>query len=245
MALNLDELLTSNTEETKSNPKETEKVSEKDKETVSKVKETVSGKKKTPAKKPKGKPRGGNSPVIGNNGLMLEEGDNAKFLSLNMELFNMPNIDLQKVEEVEQRLSDYFGVYARYDTKPTVAGMAVALNGHSRQWLWSLVTGNPYTGRGNKVENLPPEVTNVIKKAYNLLEMLWENYMQNGKVNPVAGIFLGKNNYGYQDKTEYVLTPNQQSDNDYDADEIRERYIVADQQKRLSDNSTIDEGQSD
>ena len=58
--------------------------------------------------------------------------------------------------------------------------------------------------------------------------------MQSGKVNPVAGIFLGKNNYGYQDKTEYVLTPNQQNDNDYSADEIRERYIASDQQKRLS-----------
>jgi hypothetical protein len=31
--------------------------------------------------------------------------------------------------------------------------------------------------------------------------------MQNGKINPVSGIFLGKNNFGYQDKQEYVLTP--------------------------------------
>ena len=245
MALNLDELLTDNTKETTSNPKETEKV-QKVKETVSKVEETVSEKKPVAKKKPKGKPRGGNSPVIGNNGLMLEEGDNAKYLSLNMELFNLPNIDLQNVSEVEARLNDYFAVYAKYDTKPTVSGMAVALNGHSRQWLWSVVTGNPYTGRGNEAsEALPSQVTNCIKKAYNLLEMLWENYMQNGKVNPVAGIFLGKNNYGYQDKTEYVLTPNQQNDSDYDADEIRDRYIAADQQKRLSDNSTMDEGQSD
>ena len=75
--------------------------------------------------------------------------------------------------------------------------------------------------------------------------MLWENYMQNGKVNPVAGIFLGKNNYGYQDTTEYVLTPNQQNDSDYDADEIRDRYIAADQQKRLSDNSTSSETESE
>ena len=95
------------------------------------------------------------------------------------------------------------------------------------------------------MSTLRPEVTNIIKKAYFMLENLWETYMSSGKVNPVAGIFLGKNNYKYQDKTEYVLTPNQQTDNDYDADEIRERYIVADQQKRLSDNSTIDEGQSD
>ena len=84
------------------------------------------------------------------------------------------------------------------------------------------------------MSTLRPEVTNCIKKAYILLENLWETYMSAGKVNPVAGIFLGKNNYKYQDKTEYVLTPNQQNDNDYDADEIRERYIAADQQKRLT-----------
>lgn len=248
MALDLDKLLENNTDKIEKETS-TDKdliLSGSDEETVG-SKETVStsgSKTKKPVKK-KGKPRGGNSPVIGNNGLMLEEGDNAKYMSLNMELFNMPTIDLQKVDEVEARLNDYFAVYGKYDTKPTVAGMAVALNGHSRQWLWSVVTGNPYTGRGDKVENLPPEVTNSIKKAYNLLEMLWENYMQNGKVNPVAGIFLGKNNYGYQDKTEYVLTPNQQNDSDYDADEIRDRYIAADQQKRLSDNSTSSETESD
>ena len=72
------------------------------------------------------------------------------------------------------------------------------------------------------------------------MENLWEQYMSSGKINPVSGIFLGKNNYGYQDKTEYVLTPNQQSDNDYDADAIRERYIAADQQKKLTDSNDED-----
>jgi hypothetical protein len=245
MALNLDELLTSNTEETKSNPKETEKVSEKNKETVG-SKETVStsgNKTKKPVKK-KGKPRGGNSPVIGNNGLMLEEGDNAKFMGVQIALLNMPDIDMDNVSEVQQRLSDYFELYTSRDMKPTVAGMAVALNGHSRQWLRAVVIDGTTGGAGYKAA-LRPEVANCIKKAYFMLENLWETYMSSGKVNPVAGIFLGKNNYGYQDKTEYVLTPNQQNDNDYDADEIRDRYIAADQQKRLSDNSTIDEDQSD
>ena len=69
--------------------------------------------------------------------------------------------------------------------------------------------------------------------------------MNSGKVNPVAGIFLGKNNYGYQDKTEYVLTPNQQSDSDYSADEIRERYIAADQQKRLEQGNSDEDSTSD
>ena len=58
------------------------------------------------------------------------------------------------------------------------------------------------------------------------MENLWENYMQNGKINPVSGIFLGKNNFGYQDKTEYVVTPNMQNDSDYDADDIRKRYLT-------------------
>ena len=55
---------------------------------------------------------------------------------------------------------------------------------------------------------------------------MWETYMNSGKINPVSGIFLGKNNYGYQDKTEYVLTPNQQNDSDYDAEDIRRRYLI-------------------
>lgn len=61
--------------------------------------------------------------------------------------------------------------------------------------------------------------------------------MNSGKVNPVAGIFLGKNNYGYQDKTEYVLTPNANQDSDYSADEIKQRYLTGSEQKRLSDSS--------
>lgn len=208
------------------------------------TKETVTApavkEKKAVAKKKK---RGGNSPVIGNNGLNLEEGDNAKFLSVNIALMNMPSIDMTNESEVQQRLSEYFELYAKADMKPTVAGMAIALNGHNRQWLWAITHDAPLGGRGNET-TLPPGVTYTIKKAYFLLENLWENYMQSGKVNPVAGIFLGKNNYGYQDKTEYVLTPNQQNDNDYSADEIRERYIASDQQKRLSA-SNSDEDTSD
>ena len=160
-----------------------------------------------------------------------------------MALFNMPNIDMESESEVQQRLSDYFALYANADMKPTVAGMAMALNGMSRQTLWA-ITHNAPTGSTGYKTALPPGVADLIKKAYFLLENLWESYMNSGKVNPVAGIFLGKNNYGYQDKTEYVLTPNQQNDNDYSADEIRERYIASDQQKRLSA-SNSDEDTSD
>ena len=84
--------------------------------------------------------------MIGMNGYDLEEGDNTKYLTVNLELFNMPMIDMTNPEEVQQRLSDYFALYARFDMKPTVSGMAVALNGHSRAWLWSVTHDAPLGG---------------------------------------------------------------------------------------------------
>lgn len=175
-----------------------------------------------PVKK-KCKPRGGNSPMIGENGLLTEAGDTTKYLNINKALYNMPDIDLHNVEQVKQRLNDYFDLYAQYDTKPTVAGMAMALNGMTRQTLRAIAIDGATGGSGYKTA-LPPDVADCIKKAYNLLQNLWETYMQNGKINPVSGIFLGKNNYGYQDKTEYVVTPNTQQD-DYSAEDIKAKYI--------------------
>ena len=181
------------------------------------------------------KKRGNNSPVIGNNGITTESGDNTKYIAVSMELTDLPAIDLHDPKQVEDRLHDYFNIHMKYDMKPTVAGMAMALgNGITRQTLWAIKNDQPSGGAGYKTA-LPSEVADSIKKAYLLLENLWENYAQNGKMNPVTSIFLGKNNFGYSDKQEYVLTPNTQSDNDYSADAIRERYIAADQQKKLTD----------
>ena len=196
----------------------------------------MSEKDNKPVKK-KGKPRGGNSPMIGNNGLNLEEGDNTKYLSVSMELMNLPEIDLKDPEQVIDRLNEYFQIHADNDMKPTVAGMGMAL-GLDRRRLWEIKTGN--FGTQKSLEELPTSTKDAIKKAYKMMENLWENYMQNGKINPVSGIFLGKNNFGYQDKTEYVVTPNTNSDSDYSTEDIRKRYAI-DSPERLSiDSATID-----
>lgn len=229
------------TKKTVSSKKTVSEETVKETSTIGEALEPVEDKK--PVKK-KGKPRGGNNWLKPENMLSLEEGDNTRFMTVQMALLNMPEIDMENVEEVQARLNEYFALYAQYDMKPTVAGMAIALNGMSRQQLWAIVHNAPTGGAGYKAA-LPPSIADLIKKAYFLLENLWETYMNSGKVNPVAGIFLGKNNYGYQDKTEYVLTPNQQSDSDYSADEIRERYIAADQQKRLEQGNSDEDSTSD
>ena len=176
----------------------------------------------------KKKPRGKN---IGETlAPVTEPGDNAKYLAVSMKLFNLPTIDLKDPEQVEQRLAEYFQIHFEADLKPTVAGMGMALNGMDRRRLWEIRTGAKMGGTTEY--DLPTTTLVAIKKAYKLMENLWENYMQNGKINPVSGIFLGKNNFGYQDKTEYVVTPNVNNDSDYNADDIKKRY--------LTDSTTID-----
>lgn len=190
-----------------------------------------------PVKK-KGKPRGGNSPMIGENGLNLEAGDNTKYLSVSIQLMNMSKVDLHKPEDVAARLTEYFQLHADNDMKPTVMGMAMAL-GLDRRRLWEIRTGNYHTSKD--LSELPTMTTDYIKNAYKTMENLWENYMQNNKINVVAGIFLGKNNFGYQDKQEHVITPNTNTDSDYNTDDIRKRYLFDSPDSRLSlDSPTSD-----
>ena len=164
------------------------------------------------------------SPVIGNNGLYIDEGDNTKFIELNREIFNLPDIDLHDNAQVMERLDWYFALYQRYDMKPTVAGMAMAL-GMSRHTMIA-IKNDRYTGGSGYKSALPTEVATSIKKAYFLMENLWESYSVQGKMNPVTSIFLAKNNFDYADKQEMVLTPNQNQDSDYNAEEIKARYLT-------------------
>ncbi len=137
-------------------------------------------------------------PTTGVNALKnMEPGDNSRYLAHAMAVMNMPPIDIADPVQVEKRIQDYMGLCTQYDMKPTVKGFCNSLR-ISRQALLDWKRGNFRAGTHQEV----------ILRAYDLLEELWENYMQNGKINPVSGIFLGKNNFGYQDKQEYVVTPN-------------------------------------
>ena len=160
--------------------------------------------------------------------LMLEDGDNAKFTSMNLHFMNLPKIDLHDEKAVHNRLNEYFDFMVQNDMKPSVSGMAMAL-GLDRRRLWEIKTGNTQgSGAMGGLSSLPQGVTDWVKKAYQLLECLWEDYMLNGKINPMAGVFLGVNNYGYQDVKKVDVAPvlPNNKDNDYDPDSIRERYLI-------------------
>ena len=170
----------------------------------------------------KKKPRGGNN-ILTDAALNVEAGDNTKYVLLGAKLFNLPPIDLNDPQQVNDRLNEFFKIHADADMKPTVSGMGMAL-GLDRRRLWEIKTG---ARKGGHTEyDLPTATLVSIKRAYEYMEILWENYMQNGKINPVSGIFLGKNNFGYQDKTEYVVTPNVNNDSNYSKEDIMARYAI-------------------
>lgn len=127
----------------------------------------------------------------------LEPGDNSRYLAHAMAVRNMPPIDHTDPVQVEKRIDEYLLLCAQYDMKPTVKGFCNSLRiGRNTLFEWKRGTFRAGTHQ------------EVILRAYDLLEEMWENHMQNGKINPVSGIFLGKNNFGYADKQEYVVTPN-------------------------------------
>lgn len=136
-----------------------------------------------------------------NRGLMTdwaEPGDNANYLQHALASWNLPRVDTKNPKEVEARVLMYFEYCIEHDIKPHMVGLASWL-GVSRSTLLNW--------RNGKMS----ENKEIMEKAVGVMESLWADYMQNGKINPVSGIFLGKAWYGYRDQTEYIVTPNTQN----------------------------------
>ena len=162
----------------------------------------------------RGRPKGSGGNVREDRLIITEPGDNAKYLEIGLRISSLPDIDIENEKQVAQRIDEYFRICAEYDHKPSVKGMALALNVDRRR-LWEI-------REGHKGKN--PAVADTIKKAMKLLQMYLSDCMQNGKINPVSGIFLLKNNFAYQDKQEVVVTPNNPLGDETDAKKLTDKY---------------------
>lgn len=144
-----------------------------------------------------------------------DPGDNKKYIQHTMEVARFEHIDLKNAELVDQRILKYFSICESNDMKPSVAGLALAL-GVERTTLWKI--------RTKQTRGYPSEVINSIKRAVQIINAMMEDYMQNGKINPVSGIFLMKNNMDYSDKQEVVVTPNNPLGTAESPEKLEERY---------------------
>ncbi len=170
-------------------------------------------------KRGRGRPKGTGGNKRPDSTAQLQPGDNRKFLEHDLKMWDWPAVDMTKPRAVTERIGNYFRICAEDDMKPSVAGMALAF-GIDRRTLWKWVNGidSAY---------IPSESRDSLKKAYYFLNAQMEDYAQNGKINPVAAIFLMKNHFGYQDKQEVVLTPNNQLGETTSPEELQQKYLEA------------------
>lgn len=119
-------------------------------------------------------------------------------------------------EELVERIQDYFMRCATTGQIPTVEEMAMS-TGYSISTVWDWEVGR------NK--GFSSETSELIKKAKDVLKTFDAKLVISGKLNFLAYCFRAKNYYGMVDKAEYVVTPNVTQATDYDADDIRKRYL--------------------
>lgn len=156
-----------------------------------------------------------NRPDLANFGFEnVEPGDNTRYLRMARVAFSLPPIDISDEKQVERRINEYFDFCEQNDKKPNMVGMANWL-GVSRDTL------NCWRRGDHRLQTH----SDVIKKACGMLEDLWQEYMQNGKINPASGIFLGKNMFGYRDQQEVVVTPNQPLGEAESNPQLAEKYV--------------------
>lgn len=129
---------------------------------------------------------------------------------------NLPPIDISDIEQVENRINYYLDSCEKDGIKPTVSGLCNCL-GIERTTLYKWYKGMFRKGTHQEI----------ILRFYKMLEEFWEIQMNEGKINPVTGIFLGKNNFGYADKQEVVVTPNNPLDDPeaLSREEIERKYL--------------------
>ena len=144
-----------------------------------------------------------------------EPGVMSEMITNAMNLANMGPVDMYDPEQVERRVMDCMMYMIEHDMKPTVESMALAFNTNRTQlWRW----------KEGVESHLPERSRNAIKKGYSIMNQLLTQTMADGKINPVAAIFLLKNNHAYKDQTDVVVTPN----NPYQAtsdDELKGKYL--------------------
>lgn len=138
-----------------------------------------------------------------------------RFARASMALYEQKPIDISDEDQVKQRIIEYFDLAEEHGLKPTVAGLCSSL-GINRTTFADWCAGRTRSS----THSLP------IKNARQILEDIMEQQMQNGKINPVAGIFLMSNNFGYKQKVDISaeVGPSQGLLEGRSAEELRARY---------------------
>ena len=130
-------------------------------------------------------------------------------------IYDLPKIDINSNDEVEERISDYFNYCIAQELRPTVEGLAMAL-GVDRRTLWDWETGR-------RRATVDSTTADIIKKAKDYIAFIMSDSVMDGKINPITWIFYAKNYFGMKDVQDITVTPNNQLQPTMSIEEITKR----------------------
>lgn len=144
----------------------------------------------------------------------LPEGYNTRMVAFIREITPTEPLDPNDVAEMERRFARYLQLCEQYDMK--VGNMqAYAAIGITKDKACEWVTRRS----SNRARYI------FIKKVQSICGMYREMLMQDGKINPVTGIFWQKNYDGMKDQQDVVLTPNNPLGDQPDTEKLKQRYL--------------------
>ena len=125
----------------------------------------------------------------------LEPGQMGKMISALEELRQLPKINYDNPDELQERITKYFEWTIEKDMRPGIEMLALAIGvDRTTLWRWS-------QGGGTKAK--------IIGQARQLIATLLEQWALTGKINPTTHCFLAKNHFGYAD--EFTLVAEQRN----------------------------------
>jgi len=134
-----------------------------------------------------------------------------------LRLHELPRVDLNDQKAVHKRINQYFEMCRDDGATPSLPSLSVALG----------ITKNVYLNIENGRNKTAPQWLRAeLEAAKTLLNALTEQSMLDGSMQAIPGIFVLKNNYGYRDQQDIVLTPGQQEEDIPEADLIAEANLL-------------------
>lgn len=124
-------------------------------------------------------------------------------------------LDYNDVDEMERRFENYLRMCAEWDMKVgnQAAYMAIGIDkGTAYDWL--------HRSNGN------PRRSDFVKRVQKICATYREGLMEDGKVNPVTGIFWQKNYDGLKDQQDVVVSANTSPLGEQkDAEQLKQKYL--------------------
>lgn len=110
-----------------------------------------------------------------------------KNLSFALRCQRMPRVDTSDAKAVQDRINWYFEACMAEGVRPGVEGLCTALH-INRATLSRWCNGIDRAGQAHQ---------EIARDAKQILADMMEQYLMNGTINPVAGIFLASNQFDY------------------------------------------------